>query len=497
MNSTKQPMEKTSWWHLAILGILILASWVLAIVLLPKLGKERSPASSPTPTQFVPPSATAQITMSATAPGTATLTPHHTIAPATATPTTPVPADEYCISIVDSLNVRSGPGTTNRVLVQIQANERVIPVARNSDGTWIQVIVGDSLQGWVSAEYLRCEGLTIMDLPVIVVLPTLTETANPPTLTPMPPTSTPQVFQHWRGEYYGNADLAGAPVLLRDDEAIEFDWGYGSPAQGVSTDHFSIRWTKQVHFSEGRYRFRLEADDGVRLWVAGNLLIDRWKGGSAVDTVDQRIWTGTHEVVLEYFELEGIAKAKLTWDKPVTEKTPKPTPTPTQAITEWRAEYYDNDKLQGAPRVVRNEREIAFNWRSGGPAPQLDNDYFSARFTRQLSLPAGIYRWSVAADDGVRVYIDGQLVIDAWREGTLAELDCGATYRYAQGGATHRRTDFSTADGDAGAIHRNTDLDAAYRNTDTRAADRCANRGTYDDDYTNICPADGNTHGRP
>ena len=119
----------------------------------------------------------------------------------------------------------------------------------------------------------------------------------------------------WRGAYYSNPDLIGSPVLLRDDQAINFDWGSGSPASGVPADHFSVRWVRNVSFSEGKYRFRIEADDGVRLWVAGNLIVDRWQGGSGVTTVDQRIWSGTHEVVLEYFERGGARQSQAVLGK--------------------------------------------------------------------------------------------------------------------------------------------------------------------------------------
>jgi len=548
MNQTKTHSEATPWWRLAILAALIVASWILAIVLLPRLGTDKSASADLTPSQPIVASPTAQSTEPTSGPLTATITPVPTAATATASPTASATLWAYCAATADRLNVRSGPGTSNRILGQLQANEGVTPVARNAEGTWVQVITQGSVQGWVSAEYLRCQSISVAELPIVAVFPTATQTDPAPTLTPRQPTATPQAFANWRGEYYGNASLAGpvlllrddaavdfdwtgnspatgmpadnfsvrwtrdlslssglyrfqvrvddgvrlwvdgrllidqwhagnntyaaesylsgdrhsirveyveyggnalisltwqrteqtfkgwrgayygnanlegSPILLRDDQEINFDWGYGSPAQDIPADRFSVRWTRRVTFGEGRYRFRLEADDGVRLWVAGNLIIDRWKGGYATSTADQRIWKGTHEIVLEYYELEGIAKARLTWEKLSEATTPTSgVPTVTPMITEWRAEYWNNDRLEGTPRLVRNEYEIVFSWRNGGPAPQIGNDHFSARYTRDIYLPAGIYRWSAAADDAVRVYIDGQLVIDAWQEGPLTE----------------------------------------------------------------------------
>lgn len=250
----------------------------------------------------------------------------------------------------------------------------------------------------------------------------------PPTATPLPPSPTPTpspsptpyiVFvSDWLGEYYVNAQLIGSPVLLRNDRAIDFDWGYGSPDSTVPADLFAVRWRRRVRFSEGTYRFRVRADDGVRLWVAGNLLLDRWYGGYSDDSVTLHIEAGEHEVLLEYFELQGIAKVRLTWEK---QEEKKGTPTPTPIITDWRAEYFNNSRLSGEPRVVRNEKEIAFDWRDKSPDDDIRSDGFSARFTRRLELPAGLYRVRMMGDDGYRLYVDDALVINEWRSGIRRE----------------------------------------------------------------------------
>jgi len=248
-----------------------------------------------------------------------------------------------------------------------------------------------------------------------------------------------RTFDYWRGEYYANDRLSGSPVILRDDRDVNFDWGYGSPAAGVPADRFSARWSRTVHMSEGWYTFRVRADDGVRLWVAGNLLIDRWYPGEQVQTVRQRIWSGDHQVVLEYFEQEGIARVMLGWEKE------RPTPTPTVAITEWRAEYFDNDGLRGDPKVVRNAGEINFSWGEGRPVDGIPSNHFSARFTRRLNLTPGLYRLTLGADDGARLYVDDQLVLDLWSRGAYRTVsrdiplagdhDLRVEYFEAEGGA--------------------------------------------------------------
>ena len=64
--------------------------------------------------------------------------------------------------------------------------------------------------------------------------------------------------------YYDNADLT-TPVLLRIDQAIDFNWGTSSPAAAIQPSTFSARWTGQIKpaYSE-TYTFTATADDGVR-----------------------------------------------------------------------------------------------------------------------------------------------------------------------------------------------------------------------------------------
>jgi len=229
-----------------------------------------------------------------------------------------------------------------------------------------------------------------------------------PTWTPAPaPTD------HWRAEYYANDRLEGNPSVVEREDSVARTWGYGGPS-GVPSDHFSARWTRRVYFEDGKYDFRLEADDGVRLWVGGMLVIDRWSGGHRVDMVSQKhIPQGEHVVVVEYFELEGYAKIELGWHKVYIPPTPAPEP----VITDWRGEYYNNVALEGPPALITNETQIQFEWGEGSPHPAIQRDGFSARFTRRLQFARGDYRLTAVADDGVRVWIDGRVVIDAWQPG--------------------------------------------------------------------------------
>src|SRR5207244_1904550 len=81
-----------------------------------------------------------------------------------------------------------------------------------------------------------------------------------------------------RGSYFANETLTGEPALVRTDATVDFSWGFGQPpAPGLPDDHFSIRWQGFVYVPRaGDYTIYAVADDGGRLYLDGQLVIDRW-----------------------------------------------------------------------------------------------------------------------------------------------------------------------------------------------------------------------------
>jgi uncharacterized repeat protein (TIGR03806 family) len=127
------------------------------------------------------------------------------------------------------------------------------------------------------------------------------------------------------GQYWSNqlptSPFAGAPTLVRTDPVVNFNWGNGSPDPSISVDHFTARWTGAVQpqFDE-TYTFTTTTDDGVRLWVNGQLIINEW--------VDQgpTPWSGSialkaqqrYNIEMDYYENGGGAEAILSWSSPST-----------------------------------------------------------------------------------------------------------------------------------------------------------------------------------
>ena len=116
------------------------------------------------------------------------------------------------------------------------------------------------------------------------------------------------MYGAWNGEYYANRDLAGSPTFVRQDNAIAFDWDSVGPGGGIPSTNFSVRWNKVEVFNGGNYRFWATVDDGVRVWVDGELIIDFWRIGPATSvSCDRYISPGPHNIKVEYFQAEGVA----------------------------------------------------------------------------------------------------------------------------------------------------------------------------------------------
>jgi hypothetical protein len=118
------------------------------------------------------------------------------------------------------------------------------------------------------------------------------------------------------GCYYNNTDLAGTPALVRTDSRINFDWWYTSPASSVSKVNFSVRWQGNFFFTQGTYTFLAMASDGMRIWIDGNLILDRWRDQPVYNyTLRPTLTQGNHLVTVEYYERTGTGTAWLSWQK--------------------------------------------------------------------------------------------------------------------------------------------------------------------------------------
>ena len=115
--------------------------------------------------------------------------------------------------------------------------------------------------------------------------------------------------------YYNNTDFTGVTVT-RVDPTVDFNWGSGSPAPGIGANTFSARWTGQVEAQfSGVYTFYTQSDDGARLWINGQQIINNWadrppteSSGTIQLEAGQR-----YDIRMEFHEKNGSATARLLW----------------------------------------------------------------------------------------------------------------------------------------------------------------------------------------
>lgn len=138
-------------------------------------------------------------------------------------------------------------------------------------------------------------------------------TPPPPAPTPVPPP--PPTGTGLTGTYFDNASF-GPLRMTRTDATVNFNWGTGSPASNISPNTFSIRWTGQVQPEYSQtYTFYTTSDDGVRLWVNDQQIINNWTDHSPTENSGAIALTaGTkYNIKLEYYENTADALINLSW----------------------------------------------------------------------------------------------------------------------------------------------------------------------------------------
>lgn len=233
----------------------------------------------------------------------------------------------------------------------------------------------------------------------------------------------------WSGTYYNNGSLSGTPALSRTDTSIAFNWGTGAPDAAVNTDGFSVRWATDVVLNAGTYRFWALADDQISITVdfSPTPLINTF-GQNLVGqlvSADITLGAGSHHIQVNYVEVTASAFAYVSFGDIATSGSGPNFGAPGgQPVSGglWSAQYYPNTALSGSPVLIQSEGFPGRDWGAGSPIASIPVDGWSARWTGTLTLNAGTYSISARPDDGVRVFVNGVLVINEWHDAT------GATY---------------------------------------------------------------------
>ncbi len=252
------------------------------------------------------------------------------------------------------------------------------------------------------------------------------------------------------GQYFDNQDLTSLQVT-RTDPTISFVWPDGtSPDPAIAPGNYSALWTGQV---QARYMgfttFYVASHGGARLFVNDALAFDDWTAHATTEDVATFATTAgqTYNLRLEYYEQSGGGQVQLLWGGSCQAKEIVPT---TQLYPSYtgmdcsvpvtgtgiglRGDYYDNPDFTSLAATHAAET-INFDWGMGAPDPAVGADTFSVRWTgKLLARYTGGTTFRTWSDDGVRLWIDGQLIIDdyvdhqAAEDGGLAYLVAGQLY---------------------------------------------------------------------
>jgi hypothetical protein len=216
---------------------------------------------------------------------------------------------------------------------------------------------------------------------------------------------------NWTAQYFNSRDLSGAAVLTQTGlPGVNYSWGSGSPGSGVNSDDFSARFTSTQTFAAGTYDFVVTSDDGVRVFIDGVNVLDRFTPRPlTTDRFTQNIAAGTHSLIVEYFEAGDQASIQFQWFltsaaggggtvvTPVVVTpgfvatfgpTPIPVPTGPQAsVTFVRGLALRTGPYMGATMVTALTRETSYSVSARNRSEGIYNWYF-------ITTPSGRQGWA-------------------------------------------------------------------------------------------------------
>jgi len=241
--------------------------------------------------------------------------------------------------------------------------------------------------------------------------------------------------------YYNNTFWSAPIAVAKTDTTIDVDWGFGGPT-GVNSDNFSALWTGSIYIPEtAGYTFSLAHDDYMKLTIDGASLYESesWTGGASEfrDTSTVTLTKGFHTIEIKFKEYTGGAYIRLMWRNdaslpqaiiPQTYLYTTMVPISVSNATILTGDgllgqYYNkansadckNYPISGTVNLSRTDSIINFDWGTGNPADPINNDYFQAKWTGYVNIPTtGDWTFYTSVDDGVKLYIDGALLIDKW-----------------------------------------------------------------------------------
>ncbi|MHC4533837.1 MAG: PA14 domain-containing protein [Planctomycetota bacterium] len=223
-----------------------------------------------------------------------------------------------------------------------------------------------------------------------------------------------------RGNYYTGMDF-NSHALSRIDPQINFNWAGGEPDPAVGADNFSCRWTGEVEaaFTE-TYTFYTNSDDGVRLWIDGQQIVNNWTDHGATEnrgTIDL-VAGNTYSLLMEFYENGGDAVAELRWSSPSTPKDLIP-----QAALSLPIRASGANPSNGAVNV---SQRATLSWSAGETAASHDV-YFGTDADAVKNADTSSAEYKGGRQLGSESYDPGQLEWDTTYYWRVDEIEADGT----------------------------------------------------------------------
>ncbi|MEO8608696.1 MAG: SH3 domain-containing protein [Chloroflexota bacterium] len=145
---------------------------------------------------------------------------------------------------------------------------------------------------------------------------------------------------NWSATFFPTNNLSGTGTNVGGINGLNFNWGTGVPivngvaVPGMPADNFSARFNSTQTFQAATYTFTVSSDDGVRVFIDGQNVLDRFVGRAlTTDTFQKEMTAGSHNLTVEYFEGIDNAILQVQWGATGAVSTAGPSPTPGPTAT--------------------------------------------------------------------------------------------------------------------------------------------------------------------
>jgi pimeloyl-ACP methyl ester carboxylesterase len=215
---------------------------------------------------------------------------------------------------VDADAFLGGQIKMNAALVEVGADTQIKIVPNMGHGVWEIYYNNPEFYHWIARQFrasdamlLQANGFRKLQSPDNALCFSNIETLKPDR------SDSSGLIAGWDAQWYKDTEFKTA-LIRRNEPKIEYGTGeFGLP--GEIKENISLRASAWVKIEKaGLYSFTTAADDGTRLFVGNQKIIDDWNGHGVVEQTGKlKLQAGYYKIVLEYFQGGGGAAISLFW----------------------------------------------------------------------------------------------------------------------------------------------------------------------------------------